>query len=146
MQNLEWLCIPKLFRALVPAFSPTPHGGSEFGDIAIDIHIRGQRKSFIGIAKTDKTSRLRNYVEEPILKKSDAWIAQIIRQAIRDQAVEVFGLVNPRPLNQEFKATVRLVAKLDSKPFIVFGRDDLTRMLCVMLRDPVHEQLARAVL
>jgi hypothetical protein len=144
-QNLGRLCIPKIFRALSPTFSPTPHGGSEYGDIPIDIHLRGQRKSFIGLAKTDQTTRLSNNTERPN-KKADDWVAQIIRQAIRDQTVEIFGLVNPKPLNQEFKATVRLVAKMDDKPFIIFGRDELTRMLCAILRNPVHEQLARNVL
>ncbi len=143
-QNLGRLCIPKLFRALVPDFSPTPHGGSEYGDIPIDVHLRGNRKSFIGIAKTDQTTRWKNDVEVPN-KKADDWIAQIIRQAIRDQTVEIFSLVNPRPLNQEFKATVRLVAKMDNKPFVVFGRDDLTRMLCAMMRDPLHQQLERTI-
>jgi hypothetical protein len=139
-RNLGRLCIPKVFRSLSPNFFPTPHGGSEYGDIAITITINGTRKSFIGLAKTIDTTAKRGGVEKPN-QNAEKWIYQILGQAIRDQAVETFGLIDPKPINAEFRDTVRMLAKMDEKPFIVFGQDEITRMLCSMLLDNAHHNL-----
>jgi hypothetical protein len=139
-RNLNRLCIPKVFRALSPTFFPTPHGGSEYGDVAMTISIYGARKSFIGLAKTIETTTRRGGIEKPNLN-AYKWTNQILRQAIRDQAVETFGLIDPKPLNAEFRDTVRMLAKMDDKSFVIFGPEELTRMLCSMLLDDSHKQL-----
>ncbi len=139
-RNLGRLCIPKVFRALSPTYYPTPHGGSEYGDVAFTISIHGVRKSFIGLAKTIETTTRRGGTEKPN-QNAEKWTYQILRQGIRDQAVETFGLIDPKPLNAEFRDTVRMLAKMDGKPFVVFGQEELTRMLCSMLLDNNHSQL-----
>ena len=132
--------MPKLFIALSPTFSPTPHSGSEYGDVSIPIHVRGTRKTFIGLSKTGRTTKTVNGIEKPN-KTAEDWVAQILRQAIRDQAVETFGLISPVPVNQEFHDSIVLLAKMDNKPFVVFGKEELTRMLCTMLQQPNHSAL-----
>ncbi|MHB0966132.1 MAG: hypothetical protein ACYC36_06715 [Bellilinea sp.] len=139
-RNLARLCIPKVFRTLSSSYYPTPHGGSEYGDVSMTISIKGARKSFIGLAKTIETTTRRGGVERPN-QNADKWTNQILRQAIRDQAVETFGLIDPRPLNAEFRDIVRMLAKMDDKPFVIFGHEELTRMLCSMLLTEDHRSL-----
>lgn len=144
-KNLGRLCIPKIFRAISPRFSPTPHGGSEYGDVSMPIHLRGNRKSFIGLAKTIDTSAKRKG-EDKANQKAHEWTYQILKQVMRDQAVETFGLIDPIPLNTEFHDSVRMLAKMDNKPFIVFGHEELSRMLCSLLQDPNHKDLIHPLL
>lgn len=54
---------------------------------------------------------------------------------------ETFGLIDPKPLNADFRDTVRMLAKMDEKPFVVFGQDELTQMFCSMLLNEDHRTL-----
>ena len=143
-QNLNRLCIPKLFRALDSDFMPLPHGGMEFGDAGLSITIGGTSKMFIGIAKS---AYPRKPLAEQQITHSDQManeiLQQTVRQALKDQRVEVFGIVTPRPLHPEFQGSIRMLSKMGQKPVVFFGHEDLTRMCCALLMDPAHQSLGQ---
>jgi hypothetical protein len=141
-QNLGRLCIPKLFRALDSDFMPLPHGGMEFGDAGLSITIGGTSKMFIGIAKS---AYPRKPIADQQITHSDPManeiLQQTVRQALKDQRVEVFGIATPRPLHPEFQGSIRMLSKMGLKPVVFFGHEDLTRMCCALLMDPIHQSL-----
>jgi hypothetical protein len=136
-QNLGLLCIPKLFRALDSGFMPLPHGGMEFGDAGLSITIGGIPKMFIGIAKSASP---RKPIAEQQITHSDRManeiLQQTVRQALKDQRVEMFGIATPRPLHPEFQGSLRMLSKMGQKPIVFFGHQELTRMCCALMMDP----------
>jgi hypothetical protein len=138
--NLGYICIPKLFRALNPDFMPGPHGGYEFGDVSMQLTLEGRQKTFLGMAKS-KGTRVGDAVITHNSNLGINWVSQIIRQAIRDNRVEIFGIITPKRLDPEYFASVKMLAKMSNKPFVYFGEDDLTKMFCALLMDPAHRLL-----
>lgn len=143
-QNPGRLCIPKLFRSLDSGFMPLPHGGMEFGDAGLSITIGGAPKMFIGIAKSANPRRL---IAEQQVTHSDRManeiLQQTVRQALKDQRVEVFGIATPRPLHPEFQGSIRMLSKMGQKPVVFFGYEELTRMCCALMMDPAHQSLGQ---
>ncbi len=140
--NRGRICLPKVFRAINPSFMPIPHSGLEFGDISMDVAIHGARKVLLGMLKSASAVRRRSQEQGSITSsEANSWVSQIVRQAIRDQRVEVFALATPRALNEEFTSSVKMLAKMSYKPFVVFGHEELTRMMCALLQDSSHAAL-----
>jgi len=127
-QDLDRFCIPKLFRALDPTFTPVPHGGMEFGDVGLSLTIRGRQLVFVGIVKssTAKTPIKHNTgLAKEILQ-------QTVHQVLRDQRVEMFGVAVPRPLGEELRASIIMLANISGKPVVFLGPEELTRMYCAL--------------
>jgi hypothetical protein len=121
------MCIPKLHIALSPTFSPVPHGGAEFGDVSMQLTLQGRARTFLGMAKS-KGKRIGDAAVTHTSSLGKEWVSQIIRQALKDSRVEVFGIITPKRLDPEYFASVKMLAGISNKPFVYFGEDVLTRM------------------
>jgi hypothetical protein len=135
--NLGRLCIPKLFRILDRTFMPLPHGGYEFGDVGLTIRISGEVSTFVGIAKSGTNPKPIEFQE----KQGQEILRQVVRQVLRDQRVESFGIITTRYLTQELRATIVMLAKMARKRVIFWGYDDLVQLCAAMLLDQEHENL-----
>lgn len=134
--NLGRLCSPKLFRALDPTFMPLPHGGQEFGDAPLTVTINGNPMTFIGIIKSGsgKPIQLSQTLGREIL-------LQVLRQAIRDARVGAFGVIVPRILSEELRATIKMLGAMAKKKVLFFGQDEMTHLYAALLLDPAHTSL-----
>jgi hypothetical protein len=121
------MCIPKLFMSLSADFSPAPHGGAEFGDVGMQLTLQGRARTFLGMAKS-KGEKIGEGKVTHSSSLGKEWVSQIVRQALNDNRVEVFGIITPKTLDPEYFASIKLLAGKSNKPFVYFGEDVLTRM------------------
>lgn len=128
----QQICLPKLFYEIIPGFRPQPHKGGEYGDVSGTINSNGKSYEMKGIIKKNSSTsqNKRNAVLLSTSKQGEEIIRQFVEQGITDQRCELIMVVAPQYIDNSFKGTLRLLAKMSNKK-VVFVE---LKQVCKLLR------------
>ena len=114
------VCLPKLFYGIIPGFTPQPHKGSEYGDVSGQIHVHKKEYEMKGIIKANssKAKEKKNKCLLSTSKEGEEIIRQFVEQGINDRRCDVVMIVVPQYIDNSFKGSLRLLARLSNKKII----------------------------
>lgn len=120
LKDKQQVCLPKLFYEIIPGFIPQPHKGSEYGDVSGTIHVNGKEYEMKGIIKAN-SSNAKDKKNRRLLstsKEGEEIIRQFVEQGINDRRCDVVMIVAPQYIDNSFKGSLRLLARLSNKKII----------------------------
>lgn len=123
------LCIMKIFT-VYDEFRPSPHQGSEFGDVNFPITYQGQKIQLVGIAKS------RNGKGD-VLNLSDNATREMLQQFLtmtHDKRVGMIALICPMRFHPQLVEELKYISRITKVPMTV-----LDEMFMIKLLDYYNE-------
>ena len=129
--NKDKQCISKLFAYLsieqgkIAEYILKPHSGYEFGDVRFDLTVNGNKKTFVGHAKSFPKNRIE-------LRATDRSGGEILRQVIfslKDESIDVVGVILPLPLEYEFRSLLKWLVAGFKRKIIFIEQETLLKLL-----------------
>lgn len=131
LNDKQQICLPKLFYEIIPGFRPQPHKGGEYGDVSGTINSNGKSYEMKGIIKKNSSTsqNKKNAILLSTSTQGEEIIRQFVEQGITDQRCELIMVVAPQYIDNSFKGTLRLLAKISNKKVVFVELKQICKLL-----------------
>lgn len=117
-------CYLRLLGLFDSTYTPHPHHGHEFGDYQRQVTYKNKKQQLVVMIKssdTVRTLRMRQDVGRDIHSQCASYLD--------DAKIDIIGIMIPRPLEESFKANLRMRAQAAGKKLIFIDQHDVIRIV-----------------
>lgn len=136
IQNINLVCLPKIFCNVIPGFRMQPHGVKEYGDISGQVTVGRNHFQMKGIIKSNTQNKKDKTTDDMLhthfrstSKAGEEMIRQFVEQGMNDARCDLILVVVPQYYDNDFKGTLRYLAKLGNKKVCFIGLDEVCKIL-----------------
>jgi hypothetical protein len=125
-------CILRLFEKF-EGYTPQPHQGHEFGDVAMLVNLRGTNMTLCAAAKSVPTVKQNRKITKS--SKLGREIIQQVLDAFTDQRAEIIGVIYPYLLDDQLKHFLYYHAKVNNKRIVILDYEFMCKLLDKYIED-----------
>lgn len=119
-------CMLRLFEDF-EGYTPQPHQGHEFGDVALLVNLRGKNMTLCAAAKSvPSVKKNRKITKSSQLGRE---IIQQVLDAFTDQRAEIVGVIYPYLLDEQLKHFLYYHAKVNNKRIVILDYEFMIKLL-----------------
>ena len=114
-------------------YTPQPHQGHEFGDVALLVNLHGKNMTLCAAAKSvPSVKKNRKITKSSTLGRE---IIQQVLDAFTDQRTEIVGVIYPYLLDEQLKHFLYYHAKVNNKRIVILDYEFMLKLLDKYVED-----------